>query len=78
MRNLIRTEEAKVLCQAIVDLVSRRQRPFTFKVTVTGKPPHGVTRIYEIKSFSDNQAAMEGIKRFEKEMSTPSCIQTLQ
>lgn len=78
MRNLIRTEEAKVLCQAVVDLVSKVERPFRFKVTVTGKPPHAVTRIYEIKSFSDNQAAMEGIKKFEREMSTPSCIQTLQ
>lgn len=78
MRNLIRREEARVLCQATVDLLSRRQRPFLFKVTVTGKPPHDVTRVYEIKTFSDNQAAMLGIDRFVKEMSAPSSIVTLQ
>lgn len=78
MRTLIRPQEARVLAQATVVLLSRHERPFRFEVTVTGKPPHDITRVYEIKSFSDNQAAMEGIKRFEKEMTGPTVLHVVQ
>lgn len=36
-------------CNAIVDLVSRFQRPFVFQVTVTGLPPHAWSRVYTIR-----------------------------
>jgi hypothetical protein len=73
-RRVLRGNEARVLCDAVVDLVSRVQRPWLFKVTVTGKPPHSVTRVYEIAAKTDNLAAMTGIEKFVKEMSRPLAI----
>jgi len=70
----LRGNDCQVLCDAIVDLVSRVQRPFLWKVTVTGLPPHSVTRVYEIAAKSDNVAAMTGIEKFVKEMSRPLAI----
>lgn len=69
--SIIRGNQALVLCDATVDLISRVHRPYLFKVTVTGKPPHMITRVYEISAKSDNEAAMTGIDRFVKEMSHP-------
>lgn len=63
-----------VLCSATVDLVSRRQRPYLFSVTVTGKPPHNVTKVYTIAAESDNSAAMKGLDLFQKDMSHPYAI----
>ena len=57
-----------VLWNATVELQSRTERPFRFIVTVTGLPPHAVTRKYEVKTSSPNQAAMLGGNRFEREM----------
>ncbi len=71
---LIRGNDCNVLCDAVVDLLSRVQRPYLFRVTVTGLPPHAVTRVYEIAAKSDNIAAMSGIERFVKEMSHPLSI----
>jgi hypothetical protein len=73
-RRIIRGNECQVLCDAIVDLISKAQRPYLFKVTVTGKPPHVCTRVYEIAAKSDNVAAMTGIDRFVKEMAHPLSI----
>ncbi len=71
---LIRGNECQVLCDAVVDLVSRVQRPYLFRVTVTGLPPHAVTRVYEISAKDDNMAAMAGIRQFVNEMSRPLAI----
>jgi hypothetical protein len=68
LHRIIRGNEARVLCDAIVDLISKRQRPYVFKVTVTGLPPHTATRVYTIASIDDNGAAMKGIQMFVKEM----------
>lgn len=57
-----------VLWNATVELMSRKERPFRFCVTVTGLPPHRCTRKYEVKTFSPGQAAMLGGTRFEREM----------
>jgi hypothetical protein len=73
-RRIIRGNEALVLCDAVVDLMSRVQRPFLWKVTVTGKPPHVHTRVYEIAAKDDNTAAMKGIDLFVKEMAHPLSI----
>lgn len=59
------------MCDATVDLISRVYRPYLFKVTVTGKPPHAMTRWYEIQADTDGAAAMAGIAKFVKEMSHP-------
>lgn len=68
LHRIIRGNEARVLCDAIVDLVSKHQRPYVFKVTVTGLPPHVATRVYTISAKDDNGAAMAGIRLFVKEM----------
>ena len=64
---LLRGNPRRVLCNATVDLLSRRQRPYLFEVTVTGLPPHIATRRYTIASKDDNGAAMKGISLFVKE-----------
>lgn len=64
---IIKGNEARVLCDAIVDLISKVQRPWLFRVTVTGLPPHVATRIYEISANTDDRAAMKGIQLFVKE-----------
>lgn len=62
---------AAVRCSCYVDLISRRQRPYLFRVTVTGEFPHNVRRIYEIAAIGEDTAAMKGLQRFEREMSHP-------
>jgi hypothetical protein len=68
---IITPDKAQVLCDATVDLVSKVQRPWLFRVTVVGKPPHEECRVYEIAAKDDNTAAFKGIDRFVKEMSRP-------
>lgn len=64
---ILRGNKVRVLCNAVVDLISRRQRPYLFLVTVTGLPPHVATRRYTIDAKDDNSAAMKGIGLFVKE-----------
>lgn len=71
---VIRGNECQVLCGAVVDLISRRQRPYLFRVTVTGQPPHAVRRIYDIAAHDDNGAAQKGLDLFVHEMSHPLSI----
>lgn len=76
---IIHGNRARVLCDAIVDLISRVQRPYLFRVTVTGLPPHTATRVYTIASNDDNGAAMKGIQLFVKEFeSMPTVLKLLQ
>jgi hypothetical protein len=70
-KTIITTNEAKVYCNATVDLISRVQRPYLWKVTVTGLPPHAVTKVYEIAAKTDDIAAFRGIDIFVKQMSRP-------
>lgn len=71
---IIRGNEVQVLCHAVVDLISRRQRPYLFRVTVLGKPPHAFRRIYDIAAKSDDAAAHKGMDLFVKEFSHPLSI----
>jgi hypothetical protein len=64
----------QVLMRAVVELVSRVQRPFMFRVTVVGQPPHAVKRVYELPALDDKDAAQTCMKRFEREMLHPSSI----
>jgi hypothetical protein len=57
-----------VKATAVVDLLSKFERPFRFQVTVFGYPPHAERRVYEIIARTDKDAAMEGINRFTKAM----------
>jgi hypothetical protein len=54
----------RVRAQAIVDLISRYQRPWIFRVEVwaTQMP---FRQVYEIEAASDDDAASQGLKRFE-------------
>lgn len=56
-------------CDATVDLISRAQRPYLFRVTVTGHPPHAFTRVYKVAAVDDDSAAMCGLQQFVKEFS---------
>lgn len=53
--------------QAIVDLLSRVQRPFLFLVTVFGEPPHSCVRKYHVRAPDDSSAASKGLELFVKE-----------
>jgi hypothetical protein len=64
---IIRGNRCRVLCDATVELLQRRVRPYVFEVTVTGLPPHVATRKYTIAAKSDNDAAMKGIQLFVEE-----------
>jgi hypothetical protein len=68
---IIDPKNCHVRCEATVDLMSKVFRPWLFRVTVVGQPPHSATRVYEIYGKSDNEAAMAGIDKFVKEMSQP-------
>jgi hypothetical protein len=68
---IVDPNNADVRCDAVVDLISRVQRPFLWKVTVTGQPPHAITRIYEVVAKTDDIAARTGIANFMKEMTHP-------
>jgi hypothetical protein len=57
----------RVRAQAIVDLISRLQRPFLFKVTVWAVD-FPEQRIYEIAALSDNDAALQGLRQFQFDM----------
>ena len=57
----------RVRAQAIVDLISRYQRPFLFKVTVWAVD-FPERRVYEIVALTDDAAAREGLLRFEYDM----------
>jgi hypothetical protein len=79
LHRIIRGNEARVLCNAIVDLISRHQRPYLFRVTVTGLPPHIATREYTIAAKDDNAAAMKGLSLFVKEFENmPRAIQAAE
>ena len=68
---IIQGNRAQVLCDATVDLISKLQRPYLFRVTVTGLPPHAHVRIYDIPAKNDDTAAMRGIREFVTEMENP-------
>lgn len=68
-RRIIRGNEAQVLCQATVDLISRFQRPFLWKITVTGQPPHAYTRVYELNAKTPDDAAFKAMEQFKKDVS---------
>jgi hypothetical protein len=68
---ILTTDTANVRCQCVVDLISRAQRPYLFRVTVTGEFPHNVERIYDISATSDDAAARKGLDLFVHEMSHP-------
>lgn len=67
---IITGNACRVLCNATVELISKVMRPWLFRVTVTGLPPHNCTRVYEIAAKSDNDAALLGLKIFSDQMST--------
>lgn len=72
--SIISPHDAKVLCSATVDLITRLQRPFLWRVTVVGQPPHAHRRIYDIPAPSEDAAAYAGIDRFVEEFSRPISV----
>jgi hypothetical protein len=50
-----------------VDLISLVYRPYLFRVTVTGQPPHPYRREYRIQAESDDSAAITGMRLFAQE-----------
>ncbi len=71
---IVNPRDAKVLCQATVDLITRVQRPFLWRVVVVGQPPHAYRRIYDIPAATDELAARAGIDRFVDEFSRPLAV----
>lgn len=57
-----------VRCRCIVDLIRRG----LFRVTVTGQPPHAVTKVYDIRAKTDDSAASKAIALFVREMLSPN------
>ena len=71
---ILRGNAMRVLCQCTMDLISKRQRPYLFRVKVWGQPPHDVTRIYDIAGMNQEVVANIAMRRFEEEMSHPLAI----
>jgi len=59
------------LADATVDLISRHQRPWLFRVTVKGKAPSREIRVYDVAATSDDSAAFKGLELFQKDMLHP-------
>ena len=57
----------RVRAQCIVDLISRVQRPWIFRVEVwaTQMP---FRQVYEIQAATDDHAASQGLRRFEDDV----------
>ena len=64
---LLTPETATPRCTATVDLISKVMRPYLFRVTVVGQPPHAYLRVYLIAADSDDSAALKGLELFVKE-----------
>lgn len=69
-------QDARPRCQATVDLISRVQRPYLFRVTVEGEAPHAYRRVYTVAAPGDieaaaDSAAMKGLELFIAEASRP-------
>jgi hypothetical protein len=71
---IIHGNDVQVLCSAVMDLISRVQRPYLWRVKVTGQPPHAVVRTYDIAGNDQNAVADIAIKRFCREMAHPLSI----
>lgn len=67
---LVKPESAVPMVDVTVDLVSRVMRPYLFRVTAIGKPPHAHRRVYTVRANDDDGAAMKGIELFVKEFTT--------
>ena len=68
---ILTPETATPRCTAIVDLISRVQRPYLFRVTVSGQFPHNWRQVYTIAAESDDSAAMKGLELFVKSCMNP-------
>ena len=75
---ILTPQSAAPRCDATVDLISRAQRPYLCRVTVTGKPPHEHRRVYTVQAPAGydierafDSCAMKGIELFVKEFSNP-------
>jgi hypothetical protein len=71
---IITGNACQVLCSCVMDLISRVQRPYLWRVKVTGQPPHAVVRTYDIAGNDQNAVAQLAIDRFVKEMAHPLSI----
>jgi hypothetical protein len=69
-----RGNAVQVLCSATMDLISRLQRPYHWRVTVTGQPPHAWVRTYDIAGNNQNDVAQLAINRFVAEAQHPLSI----
>lgn len=67
MSAILQPHEVDPRCTAEVDLISRVMRPFLFRVTVRGEPPHPYIRQYVIAADTDNSAALKGLELFCQE-----------
>ena len=65
---IVKPRLADVRCQCIVDLIRRG----LFRVTVTGQPPHAVTKVYDIRAKTDDSAASKAMALFTREMLSPN------
>ena len=74
-RDLIEVPRQRVLCNAIVELISKFQRPYLFRVTVQGLPPHHKWRIYELSAENEELASQRAMDIFCREMSSPQVME---
>lgn len=74
---LVKPESAAPRCTATVDLVSKVMRPWLFKVTVQGEPPHAHRREYWVRGPDDNACALKGIDLFVREFTSAAPIRDM-
>lgn len=75
---IVSPESAVPRVDVTVDLLSRLLRPYLFRVTAFGKPPHEHRRVYTVRADSDDSAAMKGIELFVKEFTTAAPVREME
>jgi hypothetical protein len=74
-RDLIEVPRQRVLCQCVAELISPFIRPYLFRVTVQGLPPHAQRRVYEVTGDTEELAATKAMDIFSREMSSPRIME---
>ena len=69
---ILNPQSATPRATCIVDLISKVMRPWLFRVTVTGEPPHAFTRVYPIAAPDGEKPARSALVESPHSNNTPS------
>ena len=69
---LYKEKQMTIFCRSVVDVI-RQAAPASkelslYRVTVEGREPHDYVRMYDITAKCEDDAAREGLERFQEEI----------